>query len=116
MALPTEILQYLGDGRLTARHARSLLSIDDEDTQIRFAHEAVSNELTVRELEALISGQSSQQPASQLPQPADGAGLVEGRREAGLIEVEEALARWLDTRVACRSEHRRGECNRFRRP
>ena len=26
MALPSEIQQYLGDGRLTARHARSLLS------------------------------------------------------------------------------------------
>ncbi|MCH1490348.1 MAG: ParB/RepB/Spo0J family partition protein [Ilumatobacteraceae bacterium] len=101
MALPTEIQQYLGDGRLTARHARSLLSIDDTETQLRFAHEAVSNELTVRELEALISGQSSQQPVTQPPQPADGAGLVEGTRlrEAGVIEVEEALARWLDTRV-----------------
>lgn len=101
MALPTEIQQYLSDGRLTARHARSLLSIDDAETQLRFAHEAVSNELTVRELEALISGQSSQQLVTQPPQPADGAGLVEGTRlrEAGVIEVEEALARWLDTRV-----------------
>ncbi|MGB1820181.1 MAG: ParB/RepB/Spo0J family partition protein [Ilumatobacteraceae bacterium] len=101
MALPTEIQQYLGDGRLTARHARSLLSIDDAETQLRYAREAVSNELTVRELEALISGQSSQQSVTQPPQPADGAGLVEGTRlrEAGVIEVEEALARWLDTRV-----------------
>ena len=55
MALPTEIQQYLGDGRLTARHARSLLSIDDAESQLRYAHEAVSNELTVRELEALLS-------------------------------------------------------------
>ncbi len=101
MALPTEIQQYLGDGRLTARHARSLLSIDDAETQLRYAREAVSNELTVRELEALISGQSSQQSVTQPPQPADGAGLVEGTRlrEAGVIEVEDALARWLDTRV-----------------
>ncbi len=101
MALPTEIQQYLGDGRLTARHARSLLSIDDAETQLRYAREAVSNELTVRELEALISGPSSQQSVTQPPQPADGAGLVEGTRlrEAGVIEVEEALARWLDTRV-----------------
>lgn len=101
MALPTEIQQYLGDGRLTARHARSLLSIDDAETQLRYAREAVSNELTVRELEALISGQSSQQSVTQPPQPADGAGLVGGTRlrEAGVIEVEEALARWLDTRV-----------------
>ena len=101
MALPTEIQQYLGDGRLTARHARSLLSIDDAETQLRYAREAVSNELTVRELEALISGQSSQQSVTQPPQPADGAGLVGGTRlrKAGVIEVEEALAQWLDTRV-----------------
>jgi ParB family chromosome partitioning protein len=101
MALPTEIQQYLGDGSLTARHARSLLSIDDAETQLRYAREAVSNELTVRELEALISGQSSQQSVTQPPQPADGAGLVGGTRlrEAGVIEVEEALAQWLDTRV-----------------
>ena len=101
MALPTEIQQYLGDGRLTARHARSLLSIDDAETQLRYAREAASNELTVRELEALISGQSSQQSVTQPPQPADGAGLVGGTRlrKAGVIEVEEALAQWLDTRV-----------------
>lgn len=101
MALPTEIQQYLRDSRLTARHARSLLSVDDAETQLRLAHEVVSNELTVRELEALISGQNSRQPVTQPAQPADGAGLVEGTRlrEAGVIEVEEALARWLDTRV-----------------
>ena len=101
MALPTEIQQYLRDSRLTARHARSLLSVDDAETQLRFAHEAVSNELTVRELEALISGQSSQQAVTPPAQSGDGAGLVEGTRlrEAGVIEVEEALARWLDTRV-----------------
>jgi len=103
MGLPGEIQQFVNDGRLSARHARTLLSVDDRDTQLRLAHEVVEHELTVRELEALLApaSETTPPPAVDIPEPTDGAGLISGTRlrEAGVIEVEEALARLLETRV-----------------
>jgi len=100
MGLPGEIQQFVNDGRLSARHARTLLSVDDRDAQLRLAHEVVEHELTVRELEALLAPATTPPPVDA-PEPTDGAGLIAGTRlrEAGVIEVEEALARLLETRV-----------------
>jgi len=101
MGLPNEIQQFVNDGRLSARHARTLLSVDDRDAQVEFANTVVEQELTVRELETLISPEKTSEPPVRTPEPTDGAGLIEGTRlrEAGVIEVEDALARVLQTRV-----------------
>ena len=101
MGLQGEIQQFVNDGRLSARHARTLLSVDDRDTQLRLAQKVVEHELTVRELEALLVPPTSPPPSVDTPEPTDGAGLIAGTRlrEAGVIEVEEALARLLETRV-----------------
>lgn len=101
MGLPSDIQQFVNDGRLSARHARTLLSVDDRDAQLEFANAAVEHELTVRELETLIAPEKTPEPPVRTPEPTDGAGLIEGTRlrEAGVIEVEDALARMLQTRV-----------------
>jgi ParB family transcriptional regulator, chromosome partitioning protein len=101
MGLSNEIQQLVNDGRLSARHARTLLSVDDREAQLGFATAVVERELTVRELEALIAPDTTTDSPTSIPEPTDGAGLVDGTRlrEAGVIEVEDALARLLDTRV-----------------
>lgn len=101
MGLPNEIQQFVNDGQLSARHARTLLSVDDRDTQLQLAQTVVEKELTVRELEAILDPEPTPVSPTPHPQPTDGAGLIEGTRlrEAGVIEVEDALARLLETRV-----------------
>lgn len=101
MGLPNEIQQFVNDGQLSARHARTLLSVDDRDTQLQLAQTVVEKELTVRELEAILNPEPTPVSPTPHPQPTDGAGLIEGTRlrEAGVIEVEDALARLLETRV-----------------
>ena len=101
MGLPNEIQQFVNDGQLSARHARTLLSVDDRDTQLQLAQTVVEKELTVRELEAILNPEPTPVSPTTHPQPTDGAGLIEGTRlrEAGVIEVEDALARLLETRV-----------------
>ncbi len=101
MGLPNEIQQFVNDGQLSARHARTLLSVDDRDTQLQLAQTVVEKELTVRELEAILNPETTPVSPTPHPQPTDGAGLIEGTRlrEAGVIEVEDALARLLETRV-----------------
>lgn len=51
LALPGRIQDMLATGALTAGHARALLSIKGEEEQIAWAERAVSEGITVREIE-----------------------------------------------------------------
>ncbi len=53
LGLPEEIQDMLRDGRLTAGQARPLLTIADEEEQLRLAQLAVEEGLSARQLEAL---------------------------------------------------------------
>jgi ParB family chromosome partitioning protein len=52
LTLPAAVREMVGDGRLTAGHARAILSIDGEAGQVALATEAVERGWSVRETEA----------------------------------------------------------------
>ncbi|MBA2305623.1 MAG: ParB/RepB/Spo0J family partition protein [Acidobacteria bacterium] len=54
LKLPREILENLGAGSLSMGHARALLSLPDENTQLRVSREVVSRNLSVRETESIV--------------------------------------------------------------
>ena len=49
--LAQPILDMLRDGKITTGHARALLSINDEEDQLRMAEQIEKNDLTVRDIE-----------------------------------------------------------------
>ena len=51
--LPVEVQAYLGDGRLTAGHARAILAVPSEEGRIKLAEKVVRENLTVRQTENL---------------------------------------------------------------
>lgn len=51
LKLPESITEYLKDGRISAGHARALLSLEDEDLMKELADEIVSKDLSVRQVE-----------------------------------------------------------------
>jgi ParB family chromosome partitioning protein len=51
--LPDEVQDMLSGDKLTAGHARAILSVSDEDRRIRLAEKIVADGLSVRESEAL---------------------------------------------------------------
>ena len=53
LRLPDEVAQMVADGRLSASHARTLLSFEDEQQIIKIAREAVEKNLSVRSLEKM---------------------------------------------------------------
>lgn len=55
LALPKKVQDALLYGRISERHARSLLTIDDEDLQIEFLDRIVTNKLTVKQTEDEIN-------------------------------------------------------------
>ncbi|HEY8423706.1 MAG TPA: ParB/RepB/Spo0J family partition protein [Clostridia bacterium] len=54
LTLDQQIIDMILDGRLTAGHARALLSLEDKDQQIKLANAAVEKQMSVRELENAV--------------------------------------------------------------
>ncbi len=54
LKLPSSILKLLGDGKLSAGHCRALLSLDDEKEMLRIAEAAMSQDLSVRQVEKMV--------------------------------------------------------------
>jgi ParB family chromosome partitioning protein len=100
--LPPQVQKLLVDGSLSAGHARALLGTPDRAYQEALARRVVAEGLSVRAVEESVRERSGKAPAPAAPDaaasaPADDAG--KRLRPPGLLELEELLARHLDTRV-----------------
>lgn len=118
LGLPPSVQSLLGDGQLSAGHARALLGTPDRARQEMLARDAVSEGWSVRMMEQAVRGDHS--PAQdtddvELPTSTtstiDGAGLTPATklRPPGLLELEELLAEHLDTRVSVQLGSKRGK-------
>ena len=78
LQLPTSVLDLVEKGQLSAGHARTLVSLEDERRALQLATEAVARQLSVRELErrvreiqepprAKVSSTASPKPAPTSP-------------------------------------------------
>ncbi len=100
LQLPGPVQRLVIEGQLSAGHARALLATPDRNEQELLAERVVTEGLTVRELEALLRGDDSndaddgEQDTGSKPRPS--APVVP---DAGVLELEELLAARLDTRV-----------------
>ena len=108
LQLPTSIQRLLGEGQLSAGHARALLGTPDRAFQEKLAKAIVSEKLTVREVEDRVREHGG------TPEPEETAGTTGGTkpptvvRAAPLLELEEMLSEHLDTRVAVSMGQRKG--------
>ena len=106
--LPPAIQKLLADGQLTAGHAKALLGTPDRAFQELLARRVVAEGLNVREVEEVVRDRASLEAAT-----ADGPAPAPTRRprhaDAGLLELEELLADFLETRVAISSGAKRGK-------
>jgi ParB family transcriptional regulator, chromosome partitioning protein len=59
LKLPAEIQKGIVDKEISMGHARALINIDDKDRQIEIYREVVQNNLSVRQTEELVRGNSS---------------------------------------------------------
>jgi ParB family chromosome partitioning protein len=118
LGLPPSIQHLLADGKLTAGHARALLATPDRALQERLARQSVDEGWSVRMTEEAVkrggasaAGVPDDEPASPAPAPThDGAGVAPSTRlrAPGLLELEELLAGYLDTRVNVQMGTKRG--------
>jgi ParB family chromosome partitioning protein len=98
--LPPQVQKLLVDGLLSAGHARALLGTPDRAYQEALARRTVAEGLSVRAVEDAVRERSGKAPTPASPDaPASAAEAGKRLRPPGLLELEELLARHLDTRV-----------------
>jgi ParB family chromosome partitioning protein len=102
--LPPELQRHVHDGSLSAGHARALLGCADPVVQERLARRAISEGLTVREVEDAVRRAQE----TEAPGPAS-APEVAAVRPAAVLELEELLSDLLDTRVHVTVGAKRGK-------
>lgn len=101
LSLPATVQGYLADGRLSAGHAKALLSCDDSKLMEQFAADAVKGDWSVRATEdAVRRGVRATKPEKK-PTPT-------ALRPAGLLELENLLADFLATKVSVSMAGKRG--------
>jgi ParB family chromosome partitioning protein len=108
LQLPPSIQRALKDGTIRMGHARALLGTPDRGFQEELARRVVSEDLSVRQVEeAIRTRQDAPAPASEVAAAASDPG---GRlRPPGLLELEELLGDYLETRVRISMGARHGK-------
>jgi ParB family chromosome partitioning protein len=119
LSLPPGIQHLLADGRLSAGHARALLTTPDRAFQEHVAKRAADEGWSVRAVEEAVrlrlQGETSPEPAapegevSPTPSPSPTPRPTSALRPPGLLELEELLAEHLATRVKVAMTGRRGK-------
>jgi ParB family chromosome partitioning protein len=102
--LPPAVQKLVGDGQLSAGHARALLGTPDRGFQEALAKRAVAEEMSVRAVEDAIKDRNSTGGAS-----SDKVARQSKLRPPGILELEELLSSHLDTRVKVDLGSKRGK-------
>lgn len=102
LKLPSEIQDLMQAGKLSEGHGRALLAIDNPAEMTRIAHGAVEHGWSVREVEALVRGESPDRPRGRMMRKvaAPKAATADARR------IEEALRKRLGTDVRLTAKRR----------
>lgn len=100
LALPKELLDMVAQGSLSEGHARALLGLPEEASQLRLAKRVVNEGLSVRQTEALVR---LQREGSEKKKPTEAPRLA----ELGLLE--EAARKALGVRATASGSSTRGK-------
>jgi ParB family chromosome partitioning protein len=85
--LPEEIREMIADGKLTAGHARAILSIKDEEEQISLAHKIIGQGLSVRDSEQAGTEEIRKRKVTQ------------SIKDPNLLMAEQRFEEFLNTKV-----------------
>lgn len=110
--LPPAVQKLVADGQLSNGHAKAILGTPDRAFQEHLARRVAAEGLTVRDVEVAVRQRlelAARTAGDDPAQTAGGAPRGARARAPGLLELEELLAGFLDTRVAIRTGSGRGK-------
>lgn len=97
LKLPEDIIEHIKSGALSSGHGRALLGARDEDSQRELCKRAIEENLSVRELEKLISEQRSLSGKK-----------VRKKKDIHLEEIERRLTEKLGSKVSIKNGKHKG--------
>ena len=114
LALPTSIQRFVSENRLSAGHARAVLSIEDADQQVAIAEQIVADELTVRQAEELVKSLTVTDDEADDDDAGPGdssptSSSIGTTRDPAVLELEELLSERLSTKVNVSLGAKRGK-------
>jgi ParB family chromosome partitioning protein len=105
--LPPAVQKFVAEGRLSAGHAKVLLSTPDRTFQEALARRIATEGLTVRDTEEAVR-QRNEKAAAAAAQEGSSEPRTPKLRAPGLLELENLLSDQLDTRVKIDMGPKRG--------
>ena len=93
--LHDEVKEFLVEGKITAGHARALLALEDQKSQIDMAKRIIEEGLNVRQVEKIASKKSAKNTPKE--------------KSAEIIELEEKLRNFFGTKVNLVHSKKRGK-------
>ena len=99
LQLPPSIQRYVKDGSLRMGHARALLGTPDRAFQEQLAKRAATEDLSVREVESAIKAREVSAETADSAAAKSSTSPGSKLRPPGLLELEDLLGDYLDTRV-----------------
>jgi ParB family chromosome partitioning protein len=95
--LPQPVQEYVSEDKLSMGHARALAALEDADAQVALAHVIVRKNLSVRDVERIVSRAKKKTAPIRKPE-----------FDPDLRSVEEDLVRILGTKVTISGNRKRG--------
>jgi ParB family chromosome partitioning protein len=102
LLLPLEVQKMVDTGSLSAGHARTLLSLENKEEQIKLANQIVEQDLSVRRVEGLVRSKVKVESSEIKPQKK----LQEFEK---LPEVTQLISDYLQTPVNIKVGKRKGK-------
>jgi len=100
LTLPTEVIQLVETNKLSAGHARCLVTLTDRDKAIRLARQCAQSNLSVRDLEKLLQSKSA--PTTSIVQQ------FRPQQSLELKELARKLTSILLTKVNIQGDNQKG--------
>jgi ParB family chromosome partitioning protein len=101
LALPTEALEALQSGQISAGHARALLGLDDAEGQIALCRQIIAQGLSVRRVEALVKSHKDAKGERPRTKPS--------YKDPNILSLEEDLQRQFGTSVNISRQGQKGK-------
>lgn len=81
LKLPAELQVSIRDGKITMGHARALINIDDEPTQVTILHNIITKDLSVRDVEEIVRNLSRQPVVKKSAEPKELPVEIDSKRQ-----------------------------------
>ncbi len=104
--LPEEVQGFVSRGTISMGHARSLLSLKDQKRQIALSERIVADDLSVRDVELIVSGKKNSLPSTK--EPSGGLLAPHTTKSPHILELEDGLRRIVGTKVSIVEKNGKG--------